>query len=90
MLTSSSRSKGPAVGGLETVWACAETEWEKTGLVILRLNMSEGEERVLVASLKIGCFEGLRVVASSAAAPSRSRDRMVSWVSVRGRVEGTL
>jgi hypothetical protein len=57
-------------------------EWEKMGgLVVLTLKKSvvgEGRLSVLVASLKMGCFEGLRVVASAEAGRSRRRDSMFS------------
>lgn len=74
------------------VWACALMECEKMGFLLVSANMSVGEERlsVPVASSKMGCFEGLRVVVSTGAGRSRRRERMFSCASVRGRVEGMV
>jgi hypothetical protein len=89
-LTSSSRSEAPVPKVMVWAWELALTEREKFGFaVVLSLNISVGEGTEFVASLKMGCFEGLREeFVSDVAGRSRRRARRFSWVSVRGRFDG--
>lgn len=94
-LTSSSRREEglpPPEVKCEMVWACALIEGKKSVLVAVGENNEVGEARLseLVASLKIGCLEGLRAVPSADVGRFRRREMMFSWASVRGRFEGML